>query len=360
LCVNTIHLPSIYNVVLPERLYRTPVNDLFLDHLIPLGEKLQADAYNASDGLIVLSRGLEQYWRARGVKVPIFVIPRAVDPAVFDRVSDVDPFPAAAPRGSRLLVVCRMVREKGVAELIEIFAKFVAPVVREATLTLVGDGADHGTFVELARRLGVERRVFFAGEQSLQSVPAFLQHADIFVYTSLSETYGQVVSEAQYSGLPVVALADGMGVSQQIDHDHTGVLIETSGDPEQVKWRFAKAVLRLLHEPKERERLGAEAAARVRKRARPETCVERYYEAFAQAREHCRAAHKASGFDRASTLVRWGSVHTLLAGFGLMRKPALLNRAGARAPQWDRPGATSASALGGDPAAPPAIRALGR
>jgi 1,2-diacylglycerol 3-alpha-glucosyltransferase len=68
LCVNTIHLPSVYNVLLPDRLNQDPtITALFLDHVIPFIERHSAQVYNNTDGLIVLSRGLKQYWRNRGV-----------------------------------------------------------------------------------------------------------------------------------------------------------------------------------------------------------------------------------------------------------------------------------------------------
>ncbi len=335
-CVNTIHLPSVYNVVLPESLYRTRADDALREHVVPWIEQQMVSAYNQSDGLVVLASGLKRYWQERGVRVPIHVVPRAVDASVFDAEASSDPFPAAAKRGSRLLVVCRQSREKSVDQLLEIFAKFIAPVVADATLTLVGDGPDRDTFVDLAQRLGIERRVFFAGEQPLGQIPTFLKHADVFVYTSLSETYGQVVSEAQWCRLPVVALADGMGVSQQIEDEKTGLLIDPMGDPEQVKWRFAKAVLRLLHDPRERERFAADAAADVRRRARVEVSVSRYYDAFGAAREHlARATERGEPQSEVRSLARWTGLHLTLAGFGLLRPPAALNRNQARHPHWD-------------------------
>lgn len=47
-------------------------------------------------------------------------------------------------------------------------ASHIAPNAPDATLTLVGDGADHDGFVELARELGVANRTFFPGECSAQ------------------------------------------------------------------------------------------------------------------------------------------------------------------------------------------------
>jgi 1,2-diacylglycerol 3-alpha-glucosyltransferase len=335
-CVNTIHLPSVYNVILPDSLYQTRTDEALREHVVPWLEQQMVSAYNQGDGLVVLAGGLKKYWEERGVTVPIHVVPRAVDASVFDAEPGPDPFPSAAKRGSRLLVVCRQTREKGVAQLLEIFAKFVAPVVEEATLTLVGDGPDRDTFAQLAERLGIERRVFFAGEQPLGQIPSFLKHADVFVYTSLSETYGQVVSEAQWCRLPVVALADGMGVSQQIQDEKTGLLIDPMGDGEQVKWRFAKAVLRLLHEPRERERIAAEAAADARRRARVEVSVERYYRAFEAAREHYeQSARRAERPSELRSLARWTGLHLTLAGMGLLRAPGTINRNHARQPNWD-------------------------
>jgi 1,2-diacylglycerol 3-alpha-glucosyltransferase len=352
-CVNTIHLPSVYNVILPESLYRTRADDAFREHVVPWLEQQMVSAYNQGDGLVVLSAGLKRYWEQRGVDVPIHVIPRAVDASVFDAEPGPDPFPAAAKRGARLLVVCRQTREKGVAELLEIFAKFVAPVVAEATITLVGDGPDRDTFADLAARLGVERRVFFAGEQALGQIPSFLKHADVFVYTSLSETYGQVVSEAQWCRLPVVALADGMGVSQQIDDEKTGILIDPTGDPEQVKWRFAKAVLRLLHDPRERERFATNAAAHVRKRARVDVSVERYYQAFEAARTHLDRSQRARlRPSEARSLARWTGLHLTLAGVGLLRPPATINRNRARQPGWEE-SRLKAVSFDGAPVFPP-------
>lgn len=356
-CVNTIHLPSVYNVVLPEALYRTRADNALREHVVPWIEQQMVSAYNQGDGLVVLSAGLKRYWEERGVSVPIHVVPRAVDASVFDAEPGPDPFPSAAKRGSRLLVVCRQTREKGVAELLEIFAKFVAPVAAEATLTVVGDGPDRDTFMAQARTLGIDQRVFFAGEHALGAIPSFLKHADVFVYTSLSETYGQVVSEAQWCRLPVVALADGMGVSQQIEHEETGLLIAPTGDPEQIKWRFAKAVLRLLHEPRERERLGHDAGQHVRQRARIDVSVNRYYDAFDAARTHYERSAKhtvPAPLREARSLARWTGLHLTLAGVGLLRAPGTVNRNGARQPNWDGAKLKSVSsdgALGARPGA---------
>jgi glycosyltransferase involved in cell wall biosynthesis len=228
LSVNTLHFPSAFNVILPDALLNSRlIKGFCYQWVVPWLERHSASVYNQSDGLIVLSRGLEEYWRERGVTVPIHVIPRSVEPRIFDHASDLDPFPEGATRGHRLLVVCRHTREKELSRLLRIFAEQVAPRVPEATLTLVGDGPDHDSFRHEAEQLGVAHRCFFPGEFPVTEIPTWYRHADLFVYTSLSETYGQVVSEAMWCGLPVVAFADQMGVSHQMQESRA----ESSSSP---------------------------------------------------------------------------------------------------------------------------------
>lgn len=335
LCVNTIHLPSVYNVLLPDGLNgNATVNALFREHIVPSMERQSVHAYNAGDGLIVLSESLRSYWQERGVTVPIHVIPRSVEPRIFDARAGDDPFSPRARRGGRLLVVCRHSREKGVRRLLEIFARLIAPEEPNATLTLIGDGPDHDAFKRAARELGVEDRTFFPGEFSLTSIPSWYRHADVFVYTSLSETYGQVVSEALWCALPVVALADGMGVSQQIRNGETGVLIANEGPAEQVNHRFAAEVLALLREPGRRAALGRDGERAAREQSSPERWMQRHYAAFEAAREH-----RERDFDRPDApqpfLARWAAIHAGLALLGCLRSPATLNRHGRKPPQWN-------------------------
>ncbi|HEY2734236.1 MAG TPA: glycosyltransferase [Polyangiales bacterium] len=336
LAVNTIHLPSVYNVILPDRLNQSArVRALFERRIVPWLERRSSAIYNQSDGLIVLCRGLERYWRERGVRVPIYVIPRAIEPKIFDAPAALDPFSPRAKAGQRLLCICRHTREKNLTRLIQIFARFIAPNAPEATLTLVGDGPDHDRFRADAQRLGVGDRVFFPGEHPLTRTVDFYRHADLFVYASLSETYGQVVSEALWCGLPVVALADGMGVSDQVQSGHDGILIERDRGPEQADWRFGSEVVSLLRHPNVRRALSSQAIANARQRCDPERSVQRYYAAFRSASQHCQQArrHGRPGA-QALTILRWVAINALLIALGLLRAPAIVNRHGRRQPSW--------------------------
>lgn len=332
-CVNTLHMPSVYNVLLPDALHHVQtVNRVFEDGLIPMVEAHSRDVYNVGDALVCLSPGLKSYWKERGVEVPIHVIPRAIEKRIFDRTDQDDPFPPEARRGARLLVVCRHAREKEVDRVIRIFAQHVYPNVPGATLTLVGDGPEHNALKDLVRRFGVDHRAYFVGEEGLQRMPAWYRNADLFVYASLSETYGQVISEALWCRLPVVAMDDGMGVAGQVSHGEDGFLVDPRA--EDAEARFGWYVQMLLQSELIRERMSDIAARHARDRSDPEACVHRYLEVFEVARDHARRHPARQPLRAYRSLASWTWLHTLVGTLGLLRKPVELNRNHAATGTW--------------------------
>jgi glycosyltransferase involved in cell wall biosynthesis len=332
-CVNTVHMPSVYNVVLPDALNHVgPVNRLFENHVIPMVESQSTEVYNTGDALVCLSPGLKQYWRDRGVEVPIHVIPRAIEKRIFDVTGQADPFAREAERGGRLVVVCRHAREKEVDRVIRIFAKYVYPKFAGATLTLVGDGPEHQALMDLAKDLGVDHRLYFVGEQGLKQMPAWYRHADLFVYASLSETYGQVISEALWCGLPVVAMDDGMGVAGQVTDGEDGFLVDpraTDADEE-----FGHHVELLLAKAALRNQMSKQAVANAKDRSDPESCVQRYLEVFEVARDHAKRHPAKPSVKTYQSLARWSALHVTVGAMGLMRKPVELNRNQAATGSW--------------------------
>jgi glycosyltransferase involved in cell wall biosynthesis len=332
-CVNTVHMPSVYNVLLPDALNHVPsVNRLFEDRVMPWVESNTTDAYNAGDALVCLSPGPKRYWRERGVEVPIHVIPRAIEKRIFDQTGQDDPFAEEAAPGARLLVVCRHAREKEVDRLLRIFAWYVYPRVEGATLTLVGDGPESKALQELAKELGIDHRTFFVGEQGLQQMPAWFRHADLFVYTSLSETYGQVISEALWCGLPVVAMDDGMGVAGQVADGQDAFLVDPNGDD--ADRQFGGYIELLLDKAALRRQMSRQATRNAKERSDPEACVQRYLEVFEVAKDHARRNPGGSRRAAYRSLARWAGMHSTAAAMGLMRKPVELNRNHAATGTW--------------------------
>ena len=163
----------------------------------------------------------------------------------------------------------RVTREKG-AELLA--DAFVAARAREPRLHLVlaGDGPEQ----ELLReRIGGEAT--FLGWLSGNDLARAYASADMLLFPSATDTFGQVILEAQASGLPVIAVAEGGPVSL-IEHRVSGLLCEADPDA------LAEAVLELAGSPLLGERLSTAGLAAVRGRTW-ERALERLGEGYQRA-----------------------------------------------------------------------------
>jgi glycosyltransferase involved in cell wall biosynthesis/predicted metal-dependent phosphoesterase TrpH len=159
----------------------------------------------------------------------------------------------AFPGAVKVLYAGRLTREKGVDLLAESFlrANRLEPRLH---LLLAGGGPEEG---ELRQRLG-ERATFLGWLEGEELARAYAS-ADLFLFCSRTDTYGQVVLEAAASGLPVVAVAEG-GPAALVEDRGTGLLCPPEPD------RLAGAVLRLAASPALRRRMGAAAIGASRER----------------------------------------------------------------------------------------------
>ena len=76
---NTVYLPSFAHHFLPQEVLDGRFSKPFFDGLQNYVEKHFCDLYDAGDGLIVQCQGLVDYWRNKGLEVPLHIIPRPVD-----------------------------------------------------------------------------------------------------------------------------------------------------------------------------------------------------------------------------------------------------------------------------------------
>lgn len=105
----------------------------------------------------------------------------------------------------------------------------------------------------LADRLGIQHRVFFV--PFLEEINLAYAALDIFVLTSLSETFGMVTVEAMAAGLPIIATRSG-GTPEVLRDKQEGLLIEPDNAQD------LEAALRLLVEFPELRTHFARAARR--------------------------------------------------------------------------------------------------
>ncbi|MDR3621513.1 MAG: glycosyltransferase family 1 protein [Paludisphaera borealis] len=146
--------------------------------------------------------------------------------------------------------VSRIAPEKNVDYLAKALA-IVASRRPNVRLLLVGDGPSRA---ELQERLGPSAK--FAGYRLGDDLADHYAAGDVFAFTSLTETFGNVVLEAMASGMPVVALRAG-GVGEIVKDGSTGLLVEPDSSPE----TFAEALLRLVDDPARRTSMAHAARA---------------------------------------------------------------------------------------------------
>ncbi len=176
---------------------------------------------------------------------------RGVDFSIYDPAKrDHDAYPGEL----KVLYAGRMTTEKGVELLAE---TFLEARERDARLHLLLAGG--GPEEEMLRaRLG--EHATFLGWLDRGQLAHVYASSDLFLFCSQTDTYGQVIAEAQASGLPVVAVAEGGPLS--LVHDRqTGWLCEA--DPSQL----AAAVAQLAASPFMREQISRRALAHVKGRS---------------------------------------------------------------------------------------------
>jgi glycosyltransferase involved in cell wall biosynthesis len=150
----------------------------------------------------------------------VSVVSRGVDTQQFSPAHRSDALRAqwgAAPDDMVLLCVGRIAAEKNLGTLIDAFEALLRRSQR-TRLVLVGDGPLRA---ELQARCP---QVIFAGQRTGTDLAAHYASADLFAFPSLTETFGNVTTEALASGLPVVAF-DYAAAAQVIRPHENGLLV---------------------------------------------------------------------------------------------------------------------------------------
>ncbi len=176
----------------------------------------------------------------RGVDVERF------DPAKADR----DAYPGQV----KVLYAGRLSREKGVDLLADSFLRAHEADPR-LHLLLAGGGPEES---ELRARLG--DAATFLGWLGGEDLAVAYASADVFLFCSVTDTYGQVILEAGASGLPVIAIAEG-GPAALVENRHTGLLCRPDAD------HLAGSLLQLAASPELRTKLGSAGVRGARARS---------------------------------------------------------------------------------------------
>jgi 1,2-diacylglycerol 3-alpha-glucosyltransferase len=177
------------------------------------------------DLVISPSTSMEKILREFGVKSHIEVIPNGVDLRHFYHAT---PFPRSqfgfTKQDILLVYAGRIAPEKNIGFLLQSFAG-IAQLIPNLYLLIVGGGKRQfeEELQNLIVQLGIASRVRSTGMIAYEDIPSYLSMCNIFVTTSVSETFGMSTVEAMGAGLPIVGIHSA-GISDIVEDGKTGFL----------------------------------------------------------------------------------------------------------------------------------------
>ena len=149
-----------------------------------------------------------------------------------------------------IMHVGRLAKEKNISAVLAAF-KVIEFRLPRAKLVIVGDGPERKKLEESCPF------VILAGVQTGEALAAHYASGDVFLFPSLTETFGNVVPEALASGLAVVSY-DRAAAHELITTDENGVLV-----PGSAALDFAEAALSLALDRQRQSTVRRNAAASV-------------------------------------------------------------------------------------------------
>ena len=151
-------------------------------------------------------------------------------------------------------IVARLTEQKGHTYLLQAFAEVIR-TIPDARLLIVGSGSLMTALQSLVNRLGLGSNVIFTGYRS--DARALMSEVNLIVLSSLWEGFGLVLLEAMAAAKPVVA-TDVSAIQEVVEHKVTGLLVPPR-DPQSL----ARAIIELLQDPHEAQRMGRAGRQRV-------------------------------------------------------------------------------------------------
>ena len=218
----------------------------------PLVERLLTRFYNRFDRVVVPSPSVGELLCDWGVRTPIGIWSRGIDHDRFRPDRRDNAWRRSLGIADDAVVVGflgRLVKEKG----LDIFAEVAAELRRRAVphrVLVIGEGPARDWFARAASD------AVFAGFQSGEALGRAVASMDVFFNPSVTETFGNVTTEAMAAGVPVVA-ARATGAVDLIEDGRTGFLVS----PRDVA-AYADAIARIVADPALRRAMGGAAHAR--------------------------------------------------------------------------------------------------
>jgi len=121
-------------------------------------------------------------------------------------------------------------------------------------LAIIGDGYHKQKLENLAKKLNIEKNVFFLGLLNQQQAYPLLKSSKIFAFPSLLEGFGMSVLEAMACGLPTITVKSKHNASYMlVQENNSGLVVENNIQS------FSQAMNTLLKNSSQRKKFSANA-----------------------------------------------------------------------------------------------------
>jgi len=171
--------------------------------------------YNQMDVVYVPSNAMGRELAEKGIdERKIKLYPRGVD------IQKFRPMPKDISENRTLLYVGRVSKEKNLHILAGAFKK-ISPKYPDVILKIVGDGPYRSEMESVLSGYNVEFLGYVQGDDLVKTY----SNADVFVFPSTTDTFGNVALEAQACGTPVI-VTDSGGPMENIIPNETGIIVK--------------------------------------------------------------------------------------------------------------------------------------
>ena len=235
----------------------------YIHHYLPLlprsalrlfARRLARNQCNDLDAVVVPSEAMRQTLSDYGVTAPLHILPTGIP---IDQFSNGDgrlfrARHAIAPDRPLALYVGRIAHEKNIGFLIDATER-IRHQRPDFLLLIAGEGPALASLRRSVEKLGLDGNVRFVGYLDRETeLPDCYAAADVFVFSSKTETQGLVLLEAMAAGIPVYAFA-AMGTRDIVEPCRGAVVAP------QEPVAFAAGLVELMADPQRMAELSVQA-----------------------------------------------------------------------------------------------------
>ena len=224
----------------------------YLHHYVPLipkkvtrfiAKRFSRHQGNSLGGMVVPSRPMLRVLKGYGITTPMEVIPTGIEPASFV-LGDRAAFRArhGIPQDQPvMLFVGRVAHEKNIGFLLDVVDR-IRHEITNILFVIAGEGPALRSLQQQVKDLRVSENVMFVGYLDRhKDLNDCYRAADVFVFSSRTETQGLVLLEAMAQGVPVVSTAElgtcdvlreglGVWIAQEDLTDFSGKVVKMLDD----------------------------------------------------------------------------------------------------------------------------------